>query len=85
MTVRSIRARVHAGRIETLEAVTLPEGTNVTVVVDLPDAQGELKPGSLRGRFPQLLKLSDDDLAAARASWTAGAVKELETLRIKAT
>lgn len=37
MTTQTIRARVHDGRFEPLEKISLPEGAEVTVTVDLPD------------------------------------------------
>lgn len=38
MATHTIRARVHAGHLEPLEKVTLTEGSEVTVTIDIPDA-----------------------------------------------
>ena len=37
MSVRTIRARVHAGRFEPLEDISVPEGTEVSVLIDEPE------------------------------------------------
>jgi len=37
MSARTIRARVHAGRFEPLEAMSVPEGTEVFVLIDEPE------------------------------------------------
>lgn len=38
MPARSVRARVHAGNFEPLERLDLPEGSEVTLTVDVPAA-----------------------------------------------
>lgn len=83
MTMQAIRARVRAGRLEPVDpSVRLPvDGSEVIVVVDLPE-QGDRKGATtLKGRFPQLGGLSDADLDEARRSWGAGALHELEEIK----
>ncbi len=41
MAARAIRAKVHAGRIEPLEELSLPEGTEVVVTPTAPEASPE--------------------------------------------
>lgn len=83
MTMQAIRARVRAGRLEPVDpSVRLPiDGSEVIVVVDLPERAERAGAATLRGRFPQLGGLSDADLEEARRSWGAGALSELEEIR----
>jgi predicted DNA-binding antitoxin AbrB/MazE fold protein len=37
MTMRAVRMRVRAGRLEPLDEMSLPEGTEVTVDIEVPD------------------------------------------------
>lgn len=37
MSLRIVRARVHRGRLEPLEDLALPEGTEITMTIDIPD------------------------------------------------
>ena len=37
MPTRTVRARVHGGHLEPLEALSLAEGSDVTVSIDVPN------------------------------------------------
>ena len=43
MTMRAIRMRVRAGNLEPLEELSLPEGSEITAMVPVPD-EAEAKP-----------------------------------------
>jgi hypothetical protein len=44
MTMRAIRMRVHAGRLEPLEELTLSEGSEVIAMVPFPDLADKAQP-----------------------------------------
>ena len=64
MTMRAIRMRVRAGRLEPLEEMSLPEGSEVTVGIEMPD-----------GAVQPVL----DALRASAGAWSDEAHPELET------
>ena len=37
MAARTIRVRVHAGNLERLDVLPLPEGSEMTVVIEMPE------------------------------------------------
>ncbi len=37
MSMRVVRARVHQGHLEPLEDLALPEGSEITMTIDIPD------------------------------------------------
>ena len=41
MTTLTIRVRVRDGKLEPLDALPLPEGTEVTATINVPDESGE--------------------------------------------
>jgi hypothetical protein len=64
MTMRAIRMRVRAGRLEPLEEMSLPEGSEVTVGIEMPENVGQ----------PVL-----EALRASAGAWSDEAHPELQT------
>lgn len=51
MATHTIRARVHDGRFEPLEKMTLPEGAEVTVTIEVPEER-KARPRVVFGHGP---------------------------------
>jgi hypothetical protein len=64
MTMRAVRMRVRAGRLEPLDEMSLPEGTEVTVDIEVPDSAPQ----------PML-----EALRASAGAWSDEAHPDLQT------
>ena len=64
MTMRAVRMRVRGGRLEPLEDVSLPEGSEVVVGIELPEAEAVTASEALR---------------ASAGAWSDEAHPELKT------
>jgi len=75
MATITVQALYHEGVLKPKQKIDLPEETLVQVQVTPVDAIGSLS-GSLFGAFPELAKITHDDILWVKRLWEHGLEKQ---------